>query len=761
MAKHNPTKPFPNRSEIVGHFGSAPYKGESEMDEDQEQTLIRTAIRNVAENYEYCYRNWREQDADVKFIYETQWDEQSLQERNEQRRPALSINTLQNMIENVCGTARMRRFSIKALQKNGMNGTIPSSRGRKYSYADVMAGTIRDIERRSMAKEQHIEGLQQAVESGEGFMQLCKVRPVDDPRHVELRIQHIRDRWSVMIDHFAELPDSSDARWCAKTWGIPSREFAERFDKDDKHLGTPSWIDMDSSAGFHQWWRNHHRNEVRFLEYWWKEPVKDRELIRLVSPDIAMPGGEPGQSSVIDLWVDEVEDVLDELLEQYGYEQVGIEKYDSYKIMGAQMTHHRVLQEPIRWEGDFLPLIRIPGRKVHYRGRTWYFGIARYAKDACRAANYWYTSATERVAMAPKDEYIVAREQVKDQKNNDFLPGKGPAKGVKFYDHVEGIDPPKRQLPPQMPVAELQLADVMLKMVRDVTGIQDANLGKESNEVSGRAIAARAEAGATSTFVFIDNLRIAVEHMGRMIANMAPKIMGPSKLQRIILEDDTAAEVLLNQRVVDRESKRAYLVAPLAHARYEVECTVGPDSATQRQEMFNALTELGKNNPGLIQPLIDLILGAMDVPMANELARRAKMLVPRHMLSEEDQANLPPQQPTPEQEVEMKKSEAEMAKANAVVKKAESDAQIAEASLNEQQTRLQQRQLEIEEQREQNEQQRLKNQAESIKLERDKVALEKARFEAAQAEKQEETDAEVERRAKVKASETVDRKNLP
>ena len=756
MAQHNPTMPFPNRPEVTGRFGGHSYKGESDMDSSEEEALIRTAVRNVAECYEHEHHNWDLWAEDVDFIYKSQWDAQSLKERKDQRRPALTINTLQNLVENVCGAARKRRFGIRAIQKAGLNGRIPSSRGRKYSYADVAGGIIRDVERRSMAKEHYLDCLQQQAESGCAYLELRKHRPVDDPRHVELRIGHVRDRWSVLIDHFAELPDGSDAMWACKSYGIRRREWDERFGEADRHLGVPPHLPEGSSEGFPLWWNNKRSDEVRFLEYWWKEPVPDRTLVRLASPP------EGNVRSLVDLWLDDLQgeadgkrfNVLDDLVGKYGYTEVGRENWDSHHVMGAQMTHARVFQEPMRWEGDYLPLLRVPGRKVFHEGRTHYFGIARYSKDACRAANYWYTAATERVAMSPKDEYIVARQQVKDQKNNDFTATKGPLKSVKFYDHVEGVDPPKRQMPPQMPVAELQLADAMLKMVRDVTGIQDANLGKASNEVSGRAIDARAEAGANSTFVFIDNLRLAIEHMGRMVANMAPRITGPSKAQRIILDDDTTAEVLLNLPAEDQETGGMRLLAPIAHARYEVECTVGPETATQRQEAFQQLTELGKNAPEIIAPLIDLLLGSMDIPMAAELGRRAKMLVPRHMLSEEDQAALPQPQPTPAQQVEMQKAEAEVAKANAGVERARADVEIARASTEEQRARLEHRQLEIEEQR-------LQVEAEKVKLEQAKVALKRERAQAEAAEQAGADEAEIERRAKVRASETVDRSALP
>ena len=58
--------------------------------------------------------------------------------------------------------------------------------------------------------------------------------------------------------------------------------------------------------------------------------------------------------------------------------------------------------------------------------------------------------------------------------------------------------------------------------------------------------------------------------------------------------------------------------------RYWVVSDVGPDYATQRQEAFDALTQIMTADPVLMQKAGDLLFKAGDFPLSDELAERLK-----------------------------------------------------------------------------------------------------------------------------------------
>ena len=740
---------FPDRPEIVGDYGTGESNPAEDAHgraaEDEDRRAIDTAIRNIADAYWYWDEIWSRCHEDLEFCYVKQWDDQDIKERAEGSRPALTINHLPTLVSNVVGAARQSNFAVKVKRKAGLNEHVRSSRGARYSNAEVIAGIIRDVESRSEAREQYMQVLQHATESGIGWLKLVKHRPVDDPLNVELRIRRLQNRFSVIFDPYATATDRSDARWCSETIVMSRREFEERHGEPaDRHAGAPdlSGGGADVGPGFNVWWQGTDRDEVRIVEYWWKKPMPNRELVRIANPEAL---------AIASVWEDEAGPVLDELKDA-GWREVARHKIDSWVVMGMQFTRAKMLQKPIRWEGNALPLFQVAGRTIDFDGKTHYASLHRYAKDSQRMENFWASAATERVAQAPKDEYVVADRQLEGH-DGEFDTG-GPPRGKRVYKHVEGLQAPRREAGPQLPTAEITLMAVGRDTIKETTGLYQANLGAEGNEVSGRAIQARQMGGQTSTYEFVDNLASAIARVGQAIAEMAPKIMGRSALTRIVGEDGTDAEVMLNQTVEDEETGMSHIVGALDLARYEVTCSVGPAYATQREEFVAHLTELGKNNPEAITPVLDLYIRAMDLPFAGEMARRFKWLIPRHMLSEEDRAEMPEPEMTPDQKVEALKAEAQIAAAQATRAKAESDQAIAGMRIDENQARVDQQLVRLEQEKVQLEQEVVQLQQEMQKVSNLVEKAELDRESAANA-------AETERAAKVAAARSIDAAALP
>ena len=65
-----------------------------------------------------------------------------------------------------------------------------------------------------------------------------------------------------------------------------------------------------------------------------------------------------------------------------------------------------------RWPGKWIPIIEWVGNEVDLEGKVTRKGVIRDAKDPQRMYNYWATSETELVALAPKAPYIMEEGQV-------------------------------------------------------------------------------------------------------------------------------------------------------------------------------------------------------------------------------------------------------------------------------------------------------------------------------------------------------------
>ena len=533
---------------------------------------------------------------------------------------------------------------------------------------------MRDVESRSNAIEHYMIACQHAVEAGFGWLRVNKVRPPDDPLNVELRVESIDNRWSVMFDPFATEPDLRDARWCAVSTLVPREDFEARYGESLKH--SPGYMGIaggdgsntvggGASGGFGEWWSGADKDSVRVVEYWWKEPVRRTICV------MRTPSGEEAH-----LWMDEISDVHDEMVDELGYEKLREVEVDSHVVKVVHCTDAHILEGPHTWGGFDIPIIGVFGRRVDFDGKRYYFGLTRYARDPQQMLNYWASQATERVGTSPQSKFMAPHQAIAGFETDWRDANSGSAKAILPYNFIEGWPGPQQIMPPPMPSGEMSLVSLGQGVLMDTIGLHEANLGQSGNEVSGKAIQARQMSGSISTREFTSNLAAAIARVGEIMCSLIPKLYGDeNRLQRIVLADDSEAHVRLNQYVEDRESGKTFRVGALNMARYAVTVGVGPALMTQREALADNLTEWGKTNPQAATILLPTILRSSDFPMAKKAADMVTVaMLPPNLWSEELKAKYPPPPPTPDQE---QQAQIEAAQAQAAAAQAESKSAVA------------------------------------------------------------------------------------
>jgi hypothetical protein len=181
---------------------------------------------------------------------------------------------------------------------------------------------------------------------------------------------------------------------------------------------------------------------------------------------------------------------------------------------------------------------------------------------------------------------------------------------------------------PQVPaalLAESQIADQELK---DVTGVYDASLGERSNEKSGIAISRREQQTQLVNFNFPDNMAKGVQRTWEIFNDLIPEILDTEQIVRVLGIDGAEDYIKVNTVGVDPQTGEPIIVNDLTTGEFDITVTVGPSFATQRQEASETFTQLIQAFPPLMQIAPDLILKAMDTPYSDELAERARFLLP-------------------------------------------------------------------------------------------------------------------------------------
>lgn len=600
--------------------------------------------------------NYEEAKDDLKFLSGDQWEALEKANRKLEGRPALTLNQLPKFLDQVLGDQRQNRPSINIAATNSQaSQQVTSINGKRYALAEVYEGLIRNIEYTCNAEASYDTAFQHAVESGFGWLRVYTDYSDNDSFDQDIKIKAIRDRFSVLIDPRTQEVDGSDMNWCFISESMSRDEFRKRY--PNAQLGE---LIEDNN-----WWLSD--DSVRVAEYFTREPIT-REVLLL----------SDGRT----VYLDEVKDVLDEL-KAAGITVQRSRKVKTHKVVWRKITAFEELEGPKDWVGSTIPLVPVWGKDIIIDGQPKYRGLIRHSKDAQKMHNYWMTTVTERVALAPKAPFIGPANAFKgyeqywnnaNRKNYSYLP----------YNELAS-SAPQRQAPATMPSAEIQMAMSAIDEIKNTIGMYDASLGQASNETSGKAILARQRESDTGTFAFIDNLTRAIRRVGKICIEIIPKIYDAEREIRIRFQDGKGDNIHINQTVIDTQTGKEVLIHDMAVGKYDVVVTTGPSYNTQRMEAAESMMQFVQSVPQAGQVAGDLIAQNMDWVGADDIAKRLKKMLPPSMLSPEEMQELemkPPQppQPSPQEQMAMQmeqmKLEAQKIKLDVEMQKAQLDLQM-------------------------------------------------------------------------------------
>lgn len=665
--------------------GTEPVKTE---DTSTEYEFLRVAYERANMAALWWQENFRRALKDLNFLYEEQWTMEELNER--EGRPTLTMNKLTAYVDQVVGDQRQNRPSIKAhaaraavlngaTQQGMMQGQqlAPMKRmksltkpNKDYEIADVRSGLIKNIEYNSDAESPYDMAFQHAVESGFGWLRVFTKYSDDSGFDQDIKIKAIRNRFAVLMDPIGGLSetDFSGAEWCFVMGIMRRSEFNKRYPSAVAGGMTDTVADQALT-----WYMG--EDVVTVAEYFYREPVT-RRLLQL--------------SNGKEVWYDEVKDIEDEMARQ-GIQIVRDRKVKTHRVMWCKITGNSILEKPIETVFSTIPVVPVFGKEATIKDLTIWRGLIRYARDAQRAHNFWFSAATERVALAPKAQWVVDARSIEglepiwksaNRKNWSYLP----------YRHRPDVPPPRREAPPQMPNAELQLVNYASDEIKATTGLFDASLGAMSNETSGKAIIARQRQGDRGTFPFQDNLSKALRRVGMLCNEGIDRIYDGSRIIRIMFPDGGGDWIAINQVIRDEQTGKLVVLHDINEVKCDITVDAGPNYQTQRAEaadsFMNLIGQVGNAMPPQITSLLSYAaMRNMDAPGMDDVLKAFKKLLQGQQVLEPDD-DTPPPQPTPADQIAMAKTQADMARAQADVKTAEAKGATADAQLAQAQAQL-------------------------------------------------------------------------
>lgn len=566
------------------------------MSEDDVLKDAREAFDLAAEREA---ENRREALDDLRFArLGEQWPEKVRRDREMEGRPCLTINRLPAFIRQVVNEARQNKPAITC---------HPVDSDADPATAEIFNGLIRHIEQSSDAEVAYDTALDFAVTCGFGYFRINTRYARDDGFDQDIVIERVANPFSIYGDPNSTAADSSDWNTAFVVDSLPKAAFEARW----KGADPVDW-GGDAYAGLKEPWLDGDR--VMVTEFWRREAV--RKTI------VALSDGQ-----VMELRAYEAQK---DLFDALGVSVVGRPReVDGHKVVQRIMTGAEVL-ETVDWAGAFIPIVPVFGEELHVDGRRVLRSLVRDAKDPQRMFNYWRTTSTELVALAPKTPFIGPKGAFE----TDAAKWATANTQTHAYIEYDGPVPPQRQPFAGPPVGAIQEAMNASEDMKAIMGLFDASLGARSNETSGRAIVARQRQGNISTFHYVDNLSRAIRHAGRILIDLIPKVYATPRVVRVLGPDGKPGAAKVNQKVKEtvadvsgriREIERIY---DLTVGKYDLTVRAGPSFASRREEAAAQMIEMMRAYPPAAPLIGDLLAKNLDWPGADEIAERLSALLP-------------------------------------------------------------------------------------------------------------------------------------
>ena len=537
---------------------------------------------------------------DLKFLAGDQWPNEIRLQREAQNRPCLTINRLPQFVNQVANTVRVNPPAIKA---------IPAGGEATAELAEIYSGLMRQIQYRSNATNVFANAVYYAVACGIGHFRVVTDFADENGFDQEILIKRIQHPLSVFWAPGSVEPDRSDAEYCLVSEMIGRKEFQKRFpDAAMTDFAAPA--DLNAESGL--FWAN--RDAVRVCEYWVKRP-HERTIARLAS-------GETVDITEVD---------PEELR---GLEIVAQRKVKSHKIEHYLLSGEEILEGPNQWAGRYIPIFPVIGSETSLETKVIRSGLIRFSRDSQQLYNFWRSAAAESIALAPRAPFLATPAMIAKFKGQ-WDTQNTVSRPYLLYEPDPDVPGgrPMREPPPDIPAALVNESGMAADELKATTGVYDAALGAQSNEISGIAIRARESQGDISALHYQDNLMATLNHLGRVLIDLIPNIYDSERTVRIMQEDETHQPVRINVPVMGVNGK-PMLINDLNQGTYDVRVKIGPSYATRRAEAADAMLQFIQAVPQAASVAGDLVARNMDWPGADEIAERLKRMLPPQVTGE-------------------------------------------------------------------------------------------------------------------------------
>jgi hypothetical protein len=678
-----------------------------------EKEFLDLATKRLKREIEADDHNRKAGIEDLKFINGDQWEEGEKRRRSIRGRPYLQVNELPKYVNQVVGDMRHNRARIKV---------IPGSPDANAIVANVRQGIISEIEYDSNAEAIYDYTGEMMTSCGYGAWRILTRYLDDDPFLQEIYLERIRNPFLVYMDSSATSEVYADAKYGFVLEKVTEDEFEERYpgqNRPDTSLKVGTGVSQEI------WYAD---SESFFIADYYVIESEKRTVCLMKDgttqdkPDIDEKIAEWEKEAAITVQAQQAQALMTvQAAVAAGQPAPAIQPpsppqmpgsltivksrdIDAPRVRHYAITADTILDGPNDVPGKYIPIILAKGPDRNIEGKTFVRSLIRDAKDPQRMLNFWVTDAAEIVDMIPKAPWIGTAKQFEGYEQ-DYASANVENFPFLKYNIDTGENgqtqapPPKRNELGQMPAAVFQQISICQQAIRDAIGMYKADVGDQGPERTGKAIIERQKPSDVGTFCFVDNLRRAIAHSGKVINEMLAEVYDTDRDVPIRNIDDTQTFMPVNttaavaaERVkanpesyagIDPKTLSQMAIKSseqkfnsLKDGTYDVQIHTGPNYATQRQETSDKLMQLAGVNQNIAKIGGDILIRNMDFEGAEELADRLEATLPPGMVIPKPGKPKRQMPPNPQaviaaEELKVQQADLEVKKMGLEVKKAE------------------------------------------------------------------------------------------
>lgn len=589
---------------------------EHPLDSDQAQQKFRKLREWFEQEREKQAVNRYQQALDEDFYDGIQYSDEDIDELNARGQAPLVFNKIKPSVDWILGTEKRSRVDFKVLPRNESG----------YDLAQIKTKTLKYVADVNKAAFERSLAFEDAVKVGIGWLE-DGVR--DNPEEEILYSR--RESWrNVLYDSNGVKRDLSDARYLFRWRWVdldialamfPNREAAlrkaavaanllgddqdedfwylgQRFQATDAAgnvIGRRTYVSDATLVG-------NRRPRVKLIECWYREPVSTKfccgDLFdgrEFDSKNTAMQQAViEGMTSTIDRVVLKVRCAI-------------MTDGDLLQDMASPYRHNRFPFTPI-W--------------CFRRGRdNAPYGAIRNIRDPQEDLN---KRASKALFILSTNQVIAEKQTIGKEMTWDELRDEAARPdGVIVLDKAGRFEI-RRDV--QLAEEHLRLMDHDGRMIQDIGGTTDENLGRRTNAVSGEAIRARQDQGSVVIASLFDNLRYAIQLQGEKQLSLIEQFYSEPKVIRLAGAKGNIEWLKTNQPEQQPDGSVRYLNDITAE---QADFVVDEQdfSATIRMAMFEELMGvISKLPPEVGLKLLDVAMEMANLPDQHEVIARIRKI---------------------------------------------------------------------------------------------------------------------------------------